>query len=191
MAALGNRTALDDLVDRLRCLNVRHPSNEVAAIVRAAARLRADELHPAAGFAPGRYRRHLIARTETFELLLLCWSADSRSPIHDHGGSWGVVCVQSGALQIDDYVVVDDRGRDGSATIAATGSFAMRAGDIDMRLPERDLHEVRPRNGLAISLHFYARPIDRFRIFDPTAGTCRSVESSYDALPPPAASAAG
>src|SRR6185503_7709656 len=42
-------------------------------------------------FTPRKYARNLIARSEYAELLLLCWRSGQRTPIHDHGGSVGMV----------------------------------------------------------------------------------------------------
>jgi cysteine dioxygenase len=49
-------------------------------------------------FTPRKYARNLIARSEFAELLLLCWRPGHRTPIHDHGGSIGVVMVCEGLL---------------------------------------------------------------------------------------------
>ena len=49
-------------------------------------------------FSKRKYARNLIARSSYAELLMLCWRSGQRTPIHDHGGSIGVVMVAEGCL---------------------------------------------------------------------------------------------
>src|SRR2546423_1301874 len=49
-------------------------------------------------FARRKYARNLIARSSFAELLMLCWRSGQRTPIHDHGGSVGVVMLIEGLL---------------------------------------------------------------------------------------------
>src|SRR5215211_9537356 len=49
-------------------------------------------------FAKRKYARNLIARSSYAELLMLCWHSGQRTPIHDHGGSVGVVLLMEGSL---------------------------------------------------------------------------------------------
>jgi cysteine dioxygenase len=49
-------------------------------------------------FTTRKYARNLIARSEHAELLMLCWRSGQRTPIHDHGGSIGVVMVCEGLM---------------------------------------------------------------------------------------------
>ena len=44
-------------------------------------------------FSARKYARNLIARSAYAELLMLCWRTGQRTPMHDHGGSIGVVMV--------------------------------------------------------------------------------------------------
>jgi len=49
-------------------------------------------------FSEPKYARNLIVRSEHAEMLLLCWKQGQRTPIHDHGGSIGVVLVCEGMV---------------------------------------------------------------------------------------------
>ena len=49
-------------------------------------------------FSDHKYARNLIVRGEHAEMLLLCWKQGQRTPIHDHGGSIGVVLVCEGMV---------------------------------------------------------------------------------------------
>jgi cysteine dioxygenase len=59
-------------------------------------------------FTAKKYARNLIARSEFAELLMLCWHSGQRTPIHDHGGSIGVVLVCEGSMTETMYEVVPE-----------------------------------------------------------------------------------
>lgn len=47
-------------------------------------------------FQEDRYARNLIRRGKYYEALLLCWRSGHRTPIHNHPGAVGGVCVLQG-----------------------------------------------------------------------------------------------
>src|SRR5262249_54125583 len=49
-------------------------------------------------FSDNKYARNLVVRGDFAEMLLLCWKQGQRTPIHDHGGSIGVVLVCEGMM---------------------------------------------------------------------------------------------
>jgi len=49
-------------------------------------------------FSEPKYARNLVVRGQFAEVLLLCWRQGQRTPIHDHGGSIGVVLVCEGMM---------------------------------------------------------------------------------------------
>src|SRR5215212_7697029 len=57
-----------------------------------------EDLRPHRSFKAGTYARHRVFRSEFIELLILCWQPGQRTPIHDHNGSYGAVCVCEGVL---------------------------------------------------------------------------------------------
>src|SRR5687768_7197153 len=50
-----------------------------------------------------RYTRNLVYRNDCFELLLLCWDAGSRSPIHGHSGQRCWFMPVAGWFDLEDY----------------------------------------------------------------------------------------
>jgi uncharacterized NAD(P)/FAD-binding protein YdhS len=55
-----------------------------------------DDLAAALGFDESGYRRTILHSSPHYQVLLLCWRSDQRSPIHDHRGSNCVVRVIKG-----------------------------------------------------------------------------------------------
>lgn len=56
------------------------------------------ELAPYLGFKERTYWRHLVCRSASVEMLVLCWKPGQRTVIHDHNGSVGAVLIQQGVL---------------------------------------------------------------------------------------------
>jgi hypothetical protein len=89
--------------------------------------------------------------------------------VHNHGGSFGVVYVHEGVIDVTTYGRTDDGSEPGKADLANTGEYSIPAGGLllDRRPSIHRLgnHETSPRR--AVSLHFYAGPLDVMQIFDP------------------------
>jgi len=61
------------------------------------------EITPYVQFTENHYSRNLVFKTPNFEVLVLCWRAGQRSPIHDHGSSICTVYTVDGVLSADNY----------------------------------------------------------------------------------------
>ena len=62
-------------------------------------RITDDDIKPYVGFKEANYWRHRVCRNDAVEMLVLCWRAGHKTPIHDHNGSHGVVKVHAGVLR--------------------------------------------------------------------------------------------
>jgi cysteine dioxygenase len=130
---------------------------------------------------PGGYTRSCAYSDERFEVLLLNWAAGAVSPIHDHGGQHCWMQVLEGQLIVDDYLRVDAGDRPGFARVEAQGSRLMKAGDLDLRSGQFDLHRVSAPSGVgALSLHIYAAPLKDFSVYDESTRRCQTVRGTYD-----------
>jgi len=133
-----------------------------------------------AHFVPERYSRNLVHRSETFELLLLCWGEGHASPIHDHSGQQCWMAILDGELEEVHY----DEPRDGSTRPMASGRIRrFSAGGVAYIHDDIALHLIRPAPGTrGVSLHLYADPIDACRAFDPATGRATPVEVGYHSV---------
>ncbi|MDB5101330.1 MAG: hypothetical protein JWM80_5751 [Cyanobacteria bacterium RYN_339] len=126
-------------------------------------------LAPYIQFTQGGYARNVLFRDKKFEAICLCWEAGQYTAVHNHGGSFGVVYVYEGSLDVVTYGRVDDRATPGKAELANSGEYTIPAGGLLLdRRPS--IHKLgnpigAPRR--AVSLHFYAGPLDVMEIFDP------------------------
>ena len=173
------RAPIAQLVHDLRGLgDLRQRADEVDARLDGLV-LSVDEL-PHLPFLRRRYARTLVHRCDAFELLLLTWSPGSGSPIHDHDGQDCWFVPLAGAFDLDDYAILDERGSE--ARLMPLRSRRLHAGELDRRDRYEGVHSVTPASPLAVSLHLYARPIDRCRVFELSSGSWSWRLLGYDAI---------
>jgi len=138
-------------------------------------RLRIDSalLAPHIQFSTEGYARNTLYRDDSFEAICLCWMPGQGTPVHNHGRSYGVVVPWEGHIACTGFRRVDDASTPGQATLeqtsltlAAPGSILLdRVGSIHRLFnPPSSEHP-------AVSLHFYAGPLDWMEVFDLRAGT--------------------
>jgi cysteine dioxygenase len=171
-----------------RLLQVDLVTADASAIARILDENRIDEasLSRFINFVPDRYSRNGVYRNAGFELIVMCWPANIRSAIHEHGGSRGFVQVQRGTLEAENYTLVESDRKAGYARLSFDAKRTLTVGDIEIAVPGQDVHRVGSAGGeSAVSLHLYARPLDKFFIFDELHQMCRSVKSRYDMDPLP------
>ena len=135
-------------------------------------------------FVPGRYTRNLIHRDETFELLALCWSPGTASPIHNHSGQLCWLYVERGALQLDNFHSLDGPGPgDRIRLVSRPGSQRATPGMLDLQQGEDAIHRVaNPFEAPAVSLHVYSLPFDTCLAYDPARETAREMRLVYHSI---------
>jgi cysteine dioxygenase len=118
-------------------------------------------------FTGRRYARNLIVRSEFAEVLLLCWHAGQRTPIHDHGGSVGVVMVVEGCLTETMYEQYNThRWNPGGITGAEVRDIHQL---LNLQAEGRDL----------VTLHCYAPPLSVLNTFSPVNSRRRKWREGY------------
>lgn len=106
-------------------------------------------------FTARKYARNLIVRSPFAELLLLCWHSGQRTPIHDHGGSVGVVMAFEGQLTETMFERMAD-GRVRPYDTFKWGPGAITGADVP------DIHQLlnlQPGERDMVTLHCYAPPL--------------------------------
>lgn len=114
-------------------------------------------------FDAPKYARNLIARGTHAELLLLCWRAGQRTPIHDHGGSIGVVMVCEGLLTETMFE------RDPEGRVHPINTYRWNPGGITgADVP--DIHQLLNLEAAdrdMVTLHCYAPPLSLLNTYSP------------------------
>jgi cysteine dioxygenase len=176
---------LAQLLSELRALGDlrRRPATVEALLERLV--LPPERLWPVLPVSRHSYARTRIHRDAHFELLLLTWTGRAHSPVHDHDGQDCWFLPLDGAFDLDDYAIAAEDGR--RARLTLLGSRRLHAGEpgaapqVDRRDRYQAIHAVRAATSRAISLHVYARPIDRCRVFDLGRGRWRWCRLTCDA----------
>ncbi|MDN6279950.1 MAG: cysteine dioxygenase family protein [Psychroflexus sp.] len=148
-------TSLDQLLDEL-------PKCEGNAYVEIARHMDIppDDLRAYAHFSDDSYTRNCILRTKDFELLLLCWNPDQKTPIHCHNGEECWVYLAEGKLR-------EKRFKEDENTIEKVADTEMsqsRLSYMNDHLGFHSLHNI--ADGRSMSLHLYVSPIDSCRVYD-------------------------
>lgn len=126
-------------------------------------------------FAGRKYARNLIARSSFAELLMLCWRSGQRTPIHDHGGSIGVVLLIEGLLTETMY----ERTPEGHVRPYNTyrwGPGGVTGADVP------DIHQLlnlQPAGRDMVTLHCYAPPLSVLNTYSPRNSRVRHWREGY------------
>jgi cysteine dioxygenase len=133
-----------------------------------------------ASFEKDHYTRNLVARNTHFELLVLCWGAGQKSPIHDHQGQRCWMGVLDGKLVETQY----RPPRPGaSRALEKKHSQVFERGGVAYITDDIALHDIGGFDGsAAVSLHLYAGPIAACRIYDPLTGAVTTKVLEYDTI---------
>ncbi len=129
-------------------------------------------------FNQDHYTRNLIARTDKFELLALCWEPGQITPIHDHGGSDGWVHALRGTIEEVRYQC--SVSEDDTAQVERGDSLQATPGAMTYINDDIAWHTVaNPTQERAVSLHLYAGAIDSCCYFDPGSRTIEIRKMTY------------
>jgi cysteine dioxygenase len=137
--------------------------------------MRQRDYEPFRLFATRKYARNLIARSEHAELLLLCWRSGQRTPIHDHGGSVGVVMVFEGLLTETMFERAPE-GRVRPYNTFKWGPGAITGADVP------DIHQLlnlQPAGRDMVTLHCYAPPLSVLNTYSPRSSRVRHWREGY------------
>lgn len=141
--------------------------------------LNADDFEDYAFWDSESYTRNCLARTDTYELILLCWEKGQDTPIHDHDQEECWVYGLHGVIQERRY-----QFKDGSTTqVEEIGSTEMSPGSVSYMHDTMGFHCLQNiGSGRAMTLHLYINPIDSCQIYiDDKQGFVRK-ELQYTSL---------
>lgn len=138
-----------------------------------------DDFAHFAYFREDTYGRNLIVRQKEYELLLLTWLPGQKAPIHDHAGSRCWMAMLSGALTFQHYRADD------SAAPVSLGQATVQTAGANFYIDDGiGLHSIENRTSKpAMSVHIYAKPIERCRTYSETKRALEWVDLDYFTSP--------
>lgn len=121
------------------------------------------------------YRRELLERSDTREVLLMRWTPGASSAAHDHGSARGRVFVVAGT--VEERVV--EEAADGLLVTAVRRVSAPAILEVEPGVVHV-MHAVDE----ALTLHVYEPPIERMRIWDAERREVLVVDDEHGAWQP-------
>jgi 3-mercaptopropionate dioxygenase len=137
-----------------------------------------------------KYARHCLYKDPKgrFVVAAMVWKSGQGTPIHDHDGSWGLLGLVKGSLRVVNYHAHDDNVHVGEMSLVPDPPHQPSARTDKSVCGCADVHQVQNLSDrVAVSVHVYARDIDKCLVFDPCpTGTegkfeARVMDLSYSA----------
>lgn len=133
----------------------------------------ASELEAYATWAKQSYTRNCLARTEKYEIILLCWDIDAKAPIHDHGGEDCWVYQVQGTVQEIRYQEEND-------ILKETHRQTLTPNKLTYMHDRMGYHTIgNISNQRAMTLHIYASPIDICQVYNNKTDSFETKTMSY------------
>ena len=174
---------IDELVAQLRAL----PEAAFRGTARVRGLLRSKPVDPATierylCWDQQHYTRNLIDKTETFELMAICWDVGQVSSIHNHRDQNCWMAVPIGRLMVQNYRVIFKDLAAHRCQIEPTDKVEINIADpcaVDPAEPVHSVYNPREWNQRAVSLHVYSRPFDSCEVYSLEQGTCGDIDLHY------------
>lgn len=122
------------------------------------------------------YTRNCVARTDEYELILLCWNPRAESLIHDHGGQKCWVRQVSGKVEEVRYELHENG-------MNISNHEVLGPGETTFMDDEMGVHKIgNPTDEKSMTLHLYATPIDECKCYDDQGKVIETAVMSYDTI---------
>mgnify|MGYP000134363322 CR=1 FL=1 len=118
-----------------------------------------EELSKFLGYTDDGYQRNVVKKTDNYELVLICWKAGQRTPIHDHKGSDCAFLILEGISTESIY-------REKEGELMKIGIKRYVPGEV-CAAEESDIHKIsndEPKN--LVNLHLYSPPLKGFNLYE-------------------------
>ncbi|MFM8316296.1 MAG: cysteine dioxygenase [Deltaproteobacteria bacterium] len=141
-----------------------------------------EEFLPYTFFREETYGRNLVAKNDFFELLVLTWLPEQRTPIHDHADQRCWMLMELGSLTFKNYEPVGSIIDGKKYQLKPLGKAeTIKAGNQPIYIDDGwGLHSIANASRKpAISVHLYAGPVPKCRIYNETLKSFETVELEY------------
>lgn len=138
-----------------------------------------DSLQPYLCWDRQHYTRNLIAKTDVFELIAICWEVGQQSSIHNHHNQNCWMAAPVGKLIVQNYRANFEDLAGGKCDIVPSDIVDITQTSPAFVDPAAPIHKVvnpRANNERAVTLHVYSRPFNRCVVYSQEQGTCGEIE---------------
>lgn len=106
-------------------------------------------------FGDKSYKRNLVASSDHYDFLVICWKPGQSSPIHDHAGSSCAFRVVAGKASEVRY----RRSRTGTDLVESLSTIEYAEGDV-CSAQDEEIHKIANDSaGDLVTLHIYSPPL--------------------------------
>lgn len=120
------------------------------------------------------YTRNCLSRTDSYELVLLCWDVNAKTPIHGHGGEDCWVYQVHGSIE-------EVRYREQAGHLVESNRMVLHPGRLTYMHDNMGYHCLRNiSDHRAMTLHLYASPIDSCKVYNEKINCFETKELAYD-----------
>jgi cysteine dioxygenase len=141
-------------------------------------RVELASLEPYLYFSRDHYTRHLIHRTDLFELLAICWDIGQKSAIHNHREQSCWMAAAYGKVQVHNFKLLRKDPPTGFCELESDAHFLITADSPQEVDPDEPIHQVlNPASfkSRAVTLHVYSKPFETCEVYDLKEGRYRDV----------------
>ena len=140
-------------------------------------KLKATAFEKYASWSKECYTRNCIVDQEKFELILICWCEGHSTPIHDHDGEECWVKVIEGEFKETIYK------QNEAGELNPVKTAISKPNEVSYMNNFMGFHALENlSNKRSMSLHLYAKPIRKCRVFDEESKTFEYKELDYDTI---------
>ena len=145
--------ALDPLITYLNSCKER-VDVDVLANLLANAQVASSAVADFKKFSEETYTRNTVSKTDSYELLVICWKPGQHSQIHDHQGSSCAFKVIEGVSTEEVFAVQSD------GYVLPTAERSYQCGEVCVAQTS-DIHRIsnRSQKNNLITLHIYSPPL--------------------------------
>ncbi len=144
-----------------------------------------DSLAPYLFWDRQHYTRNLIDKTETFELMAICWDIGQVSAIHNHRDQNCWMAAPIGRLKVQNYRVISKDMVAHCCKLERTDLLDINSEApcaVDPAEPVHEVYNPREFEQRAVSLHVYSRPFDSCEVYSLEKGTCGDISLCYTSM---------
>ncbi|MFT4758581.1 MAG: cysteine dioxygenase [Paraglaciecola sp.] len=124
----------------------------------------ADDFSDHGSWCEDHYKRNHILKNDRYEVILICWETGQTTPIHDHDGENCWVYFVDGQFSETIYSMKDK--------MKVLAENEMLPGSVSYMTDASGLHSIKnTTKGRGMTLHLYANPIQKCRVFNKTKNT--------------------
>lgn len=123
-----------------------------------------------------RYARNCLAKTDDFELLLICFEKGQKSPIHDFDSRQAWIQIIQGKLRKERFILSEsgDELKQVSATTLGSNDYSF--------MSKVGIHRYKNiNNSRTVSLNLYCKPIEHWTQYNDNANSTE-VKVNHDSV---------